>query len=187
MDEIPSFGNTSPYETKFQLYLHLDSHAVHYMKAICDDIFGYKSFKSEIIWQRKLTCNSVGEARAWPTSHDTILFYVKRGKGKHIFNQQFFDDSDDLPDSIRKGIYKRLITTAGASRFVTLEAISDSPSLKYVWKGFEPPKEDGNGIGREWKRIQCRKHLPSRQQIKESPTKALSQRSKGTTSIQYLD
>ena len=31
-------------------YLHCDWHASHYLKVMCDEIFGYKNFLNEIIW-----------------------------------------------------------------------------------------------------------------------------------------
>ena len=34
------------------IYLHFDSTAVHYLKAIMDAVFGWRSFNNEIIWQK---------------------------------------------------------------------------------------------------------------------------------------
>ena len=33
-------------------YLHCDPTASHYLKIICDRLFGKNNFKSEIIWKR---------------------------------------------------------------------------------------------------------------------------------------
>ncbi|MEA3311191.1 MAG: DNA methyltransferase [candidate division WOR-3 bacterium] len=59
------------------IYVHLDWHAVHYIKCEMDDIFGMGNFLNEIIW-----CYSVGgkSKRRWARKHDTILFYAKSGK-----------------------------------------------------------------------------------------------------------
>jgi site-specific DNA-methyltransferase (adenine-specific) len=119
-------------------YCHLDYHAIHYVKVMLDEIFGYKNFRGEIIWQRKLACNSVGEARSWPNSHDIILFYTK-GKN-YFFEQQFIDDSKDLPESIKNAYRKDDKDGRGLYQHVSMEAISDSPSLKFKFKGFDPPK-----------------------------------------------
>lgn len=119
-------------------YLHLDYHAVHYVKVILDEIFGYKNFRGEITWRRKLTCNSVGKARTWPSASDTILFYSK--SRDYTFNQQFIDDSENLPESIEKAYCLNDDDGRGRYRYVTMEAISDSPSLKFNYMGFEPPK-----------------------------------------------
>lgn len=151
-------------------YLHLDYHAVHYMKAICDEIFGYRNFRSEIIWRRKLTCNSVGKARAWPSASDTILFYTKNNQ--HTFNQVFIDDSDSLPESITKVYCQDDKDGRGLYRYVTMEAISDSPSLKYTFKGFNPPKR-----GWKWNRERMEKELAAGNlYIPEDKTKKIQQK-----------
>lgn len=56
------------------IYVHLDWHAVHYVKVIMDDIFGYNNFKNEIIWCYK----SGGASKShFSKKHDTILYYSK--------------------------------------------------------------------------------------------------------------
>ena len=73
------------------IYLHVDHHAVHYLKVEMDRIFGegnvskgIKCFRNEIIW-----CYSGGGAskNRFATKHDTILFYNKTNKC--IFNTQY--------------------------------------------------------------------------------------------------
>ncbi len=55
------------------LYVHLDWHAVHYVKVALDDVFGRKNFLNEIIW----TYSAGGRSkRFWSRKHDTILYYV---------------------------------------------------------------------------------------------------------------
>jgi len=56
------------------IFVHLDYHAVHYIKVAMDRIFGSSNFLNEIIWHY----------RRWPTKachfqrmHDTILWYAK--------------------------------------------------------------------------------------------------------------
>ena len=65
------------------IYVHLDWHAVHYVKAELDKIFGYDNFRNDIVW-----CYSRPSApnqKKFSRCHDTILFYVK--SDKNIFNQ----------------------------------------------------------------------------------------------------
>jgi len=66
------------------IYVHLDWHAVHYVKVEMDKIFGYDNFQNEIIW-----CYGGGGAskNRFARKHDTILFYSK--SKKHTFNMQF--------------------------------------------------------------------------------------------------
>lgn len=63
------------------MLLHCDWHASHYIKVMCDGIFGYNNFLGEIIWYYK----SGGRGKRFlAKKHDTILVYAK-GKG-YTFN-----------------------------------------------------------------------------------------------------
>jgi len=55
-------------------YLHCDWHAGHYLKVMCDEVFGYNHFKNEIVW-----CYNVGgkSSNYWARKHDNIFFYTK--------------------------------------------------------------------------------------------------------------
>ena len=59
------------------IWVHLDWHAVHYVKALMDEIFGEKNFVNEIIWQYK---SGGVSKRAFAKKHDTLLFYAKSSK-----------------------------------------------------------------------------------------------------------
>lgn len=72
------------------LYLHLDAREVHYVKVLCDRIFGRDCFLNEIIWAYDYGGRP---KRRWPAKHDTILLYVKDRDG-YTFNQE---DIDRIP------------------------------------------------------------------------------------------
>lgn len=56
------------------IYVHLDWHAVHYVKVEMDKIFGYDNFIQEIIWNYgKMSNEKIGFRKA----HDNILHYAK--------------------------------------------------------------------------------------------------------------
>ena len=66
--------------------VHVDSKTSHYVKVMCDEIFGYENFASEIIWRY----------RRWPSKtpnfqrvHDVLLRYVKDAGTKPRFNQLY--------------------------------------------------------------------------------------------------
>ncbi len=126
-------------------YLHLDHHAVHYMKVICDEIFGYKNFRNEIVWQRKIGKNSTGKARSWPNNSDYILFYTK--SNNYTFHPIYLDDSKNLPESITKMYRFDDNDGKGLYRLGPMEAPSDSPTLKFTFKGVPSPKK-----GWRWKK-----------------------------------
>src|SRR6185312_8302256 len=54
--------------------IHVDPKTSHYVKVLCDEIFGHRAFASEIVWRY----------RRWPSKtpnfqrvHDVLLRYVK--------------------------------------------------------------------------------------------------------------
>jgi len=56
------------------LVLHLDWHAVHYAKVMCDEVFGAHRFVNEIIWAFRTGGTS---KRRLARKHDTLLVYSK--------------------------------------------------------------------------------------------------------------
>jgi site-specific DNA-methyltransferase (adenine-specific) len=62
-------------------YLHCDPNMSHYLKTICDLVFGYKQLRNEIVWcYRRYTAKS----NRFQRLHDIILFYGKSADS--IFN-----------------------------------------------------------------------------------------------------
>jgi site-specific DNA-methyltransferase (adenine-specific) len=57
-------------------YLHCDPTMSHYLKLVCDLIFGEKNFRNEIIWKR-MTASGFKGKKDLGTSHDVILRYSK--------------------------------------------------------------------------------------------------------------
>lgn len=78
--------------------IHLDWNEAHYLKILCDEIFGRDNFLNEIIWHyEKWTANSKNLQK----NHDSILVYSKN-KGLHKFNiiKQL---TDNLKEKYEKG------------------------------------------------------------------------------------
>lgn len=121
------------------LYCHLDHHAIHYVKVILDEVFGYRNFRNEIVWQRKIGSNSTGKQRSWPNNSDYILFYTK--SDKYFFEPQFIDDKSELPESIKKMYRHDDRDGRGLYRLGPMEAPSDSPTLKFSFRGIAHPKK----------------------------------------------
>jgi site-specific DNA-methyltransferase (adenine-specific) len=61
------------------LYLHCDPTASHYLKVVMDTVFGPRSFRNEIGWQRTLAKALM--SRRLPSNHDVILAYQKTESG----------------------------------------------------------------------------------------------------------
>ena len=78
------------------LYLHCDPHAAHYLKQLCDCIFGATRFRNEIAWKRTST-KSLGTQR-YARDSDRILYYAKSVPG-YTWNQQYRPHD---PEYVRK-------------------------------------------------------------------------------------
>ncbi|HEX2471484.1 MAG TPA: site-specific DNA-methyltransferase, partial [Nitrososphaera sp.] len=67
------------------IFIHLDWHAIHYIKVMMDQIFGSENFRNEIIVKRgrrknlQYQFNSIDRMHA---AHDTILWYSKSADTK---------------------------------------------------------------------------------------------------------
>jgi adenine-specific DNA-methyltransferase len=56
------------------IYVHLDWHVGHYAKTVLDEVMGYDSIRSQIIWQR---VTSHSDTKGFGFNHDMILVYSK--------------------------------------------------------------------------------------------------------------
>jgi adenine-specific DNA-methyltransferase len=57
------------------LWISIDDDEGHYLKVICDEIFGRKNFINTVIWHKKHTRSN--DARFFSDNHDFILVYAK--------------------------------------------------------------------------------------------------------------
>ncbi|MYC86121.1 MAG: hypothetical protein F4X18_11525 [Acidimicrobiia bacterium] len=78
------------------MYLHCDTHAAHYLKQLCDCIFGQSRFRNEIAWKRTST-KSLG-TRRYARDGDRILYYTK-SSSDFVWNQQYRPHD---PEYVRK-------------------------------------------------------------------------------------
>lgn len=56
------------------LWISIDDNECHYLKVMCDEIFGRKNFIANIIWEKRLTREN---RRKFSFNHDHILLYAK--------------------------------------------------------------------------------------------------------------
>lgn len=70
------------------IYVHLDWHVSHYVKAVMDEVFGYENFRNEIVWQRTTnTGSSKGIANKLSNDTDSLFYYTKSEDA--VFNKIF--------------------------------------------------------------------------------------------------
>jgi DNA modification methylase len=86
-------------------YLHCDWHAGHYLKVMCDEIFGYGNFVNEIVW-----CYDTGgrSTSFFPRKHDVIFRYEGRGGAQFYYDQVALKrDPSTMHETVKKDIEGR--------------------------------------------------------------------------------
>jgi adenine specific DNA methylase Mod len=116
-------------------YLHCDQTMSHYLKIICDLIFGEKNFHNEIIWQRNFTKKgSQYDMKKLATNVDVILFYSK--SDKYYFKTPTYL----LPKEDLEKIYNKVDSNGKRykSEPIELPAMMARENLKFEFKGYTP-------------------------------------------------
>jgi len=57
------------------IWISIDADESHYLKVLCDEVFGRKNFIDEIVWQRSYS--PINLKKTLSRAHDTILVYAK--------------------------------------------------------------------------------------------------------------
>jgi len=57
------------------LWISIDDHESHYLKVLCDEVFGRANFVANVVWQKKYTI--ANDARWLSDNHDHILVYAR--------------------------------------------------------------------------------------------------------------
>ena len=96
------------------IWISIDADESHYLKVLCDEIFGRKCFVDEIIWQRAFA--PVNLKKTLSRSHDTILVYCKNPVNFTLntlprHNKQY--DSYKNPDNDPRGAWTSADCTVG--------------------------------------------------------------------------
>ncbi len=120
-------------------FIHLDWHAVHYVKVELDKIYGYDNFRNEIIWKRTTAHGDTKQgSKKFSQVHDTILWYSKSDNFK--WNPQFVPFSDEQV----KQQYNKTDENGRKYRLVTPTAAKGGGDVEYEFHGVTPPR------GRYW-------------------------------------
>ncbi len=112
------------------IYVHLDWHAVHYVKVLMDEIFGYESFREEIVWKRTFARS---DAQGFNRVHDTLLAY---GNASAYWQPVFG------PHAIEyiKSHYNQIDPKSGRRyQLTSIESPNPRPNMMYDWKGHPSP------------------------------------------------
>jgi site-specific DNA-methyltransferase (adenine-specific) len=113
------------------LVLHVDSKTSHYLKVLCDEIFGPDAFASEIIWRYR---RWPAKTRNFQRVHDVLLRYVRNPQSAARFNQLYepLAASTQATWGTRK---QRAVTEASGRRVRSSSTDTPSPGapLGDVW------------------------------------------------------
>lgn len=113
------------------LVLHVDTKTSHYLKVLCDEIFGPDAFASEVVWRYR---RWPAKTRNFQRVHDVLLRYVRNPDANPRFNQLY----EPLAPSTRAtwGTGKQRAVTEGNGRRVrssTTETPSPGAPMGDVW------------------------------------------------------
>ncbi len=89
------------------MWISIDDDESHYLKVLCDEVFGRKNFVNNIIWEKKYTISN--DARWLSDNHDHILLFAKN---KEIWRPNRIPRTNEMnsayrnPDNHKKGSWK---------------------------------------------------------------------------------
>lgn len=89
------------------IWISIDAEESHYLKVMCDEIFGRQNFVDEVIWQRSYS--PINLKKTLSRSHDTILVYSKNNIGFELNKLPRSEDANDRyknPDNDKRGVWK---------------------------------------------------------------------------------
>lgn len=133
-------------------YLHCDPTMSHYLKILCDLIFGEKNFKNEIVWEK--TRVPKAQSNQFAKQQDVILFYTR--SELYTFNQHFIQPDDNY---IKKYFSQIEEVTGRKYQLVSFLQDGDGQSRLFGERLIAPPN------GKHW--------IWSQQRINEAMNKGL--------------
>jgi len=78
------------------IWISIDDTECHYLKVICDEIFGRENFVADVIWEKADSPKM--DPKFFSTSHDIMLVYANN-VSKLVINREF---SDEIPEHYNK-------------------------------------------------------------------------------------
>jgi adenine-specific DNA-methyltransferase len=125
------------------LYLHCGQTVSHYLKILCDEVFGSENFRNEIVWKRKLGRGETNAAAIrFGVTVESILFYARSratpfGRQHTPNNPAYIASKFNQVDSDGRRYHLDNISSP-----------SHRPNLIYEYKGHLPPPK-GWAVSRE--------------------------------------
>ena len=89
------------------LWITIDDNEAHYLKILCDEIFGRANFVGNAVWQKKYTV--ANDSKWLSENHDHVLIYAANKEMWRPYRLQRSTEMDDRyrnPDNHPKGVWK---------------------------------------------------------------------------------
>ncbi len=123
------------------IWISIDADESHYLKVLCDEVFGRNNFIDEVIWQRAYS--PINLKKTLSRSHDAIFGYAKQKSQSYSLNKLIrSDEANDRyknPDNDSRGLWKSGDLSVGPAVEKNIYEI-ETPSGRKVF----PPQ------GRSW-------------------------------------
>lgn len=89
------------------IWINIDDDEEHYLKVLCDDVFGRENFVANVVWEKKYSPQN--DAKWLSDSHDHILIYAR---DKEIWRPNLLPRTEEMnsryknPDNDPRGVWK---------------------------------------------------------------------------------
>lgn len=139
------------------IWISIDDDEGHYLKVICDEIFGRQNFVNTVIWEKKYSPQN--DAKWLSDSHDFILVYAKN---KATWRPNLLPRTDEMnsryknPDNDPRGIWKPgdlSVKTYNANtdyEITTPSGRKVNPPAGYCWRVSEDKLQEMIADNRIW-------------------------------------
>jgi adenine-specific DNA-methyltransferase len=120
------------------LWITIDDNEVHYLKVLCDEVFGRVNFVTNAVWQKKYTI--ANDAKWLSDNHDHVLIYARNKEVWRPFRLVRSEEMDKRyknPDNHPKGPWKSTPLYAKRTGSEKEQAFTFTFKNGYVWS---PPK-----------------------------------------------
>jgi adenine-specific DNA-methyltransferase len=95
------------------LWITIDDNEAHYLKVVCDEVFGRANYITTIIWQKTMSVKN--SARHFSVDHDYILVYAKDANlwvANQVTASEKQRDSYKNPDGDPRGLWQSISLSA---------------------------------------------------------------------------
>jgi adenine-specific DNA-methyltransferase len=139
------------------LWITIDDNECHYLKILCDEIFGRNNFVASIIWQKIFTVKN--SARHFSDMHDYILVFSKEIESWHrnlLPRSSELDSTYQNPDNDSRGpwttnaVQARNFYGQGLYEIVSPSGKAFSPPTGTYWRVSKSTFDELNRDNRVW-------------------------------------